>query len=318
MSRRHPLRATTSIALLCWLLLRCAAGATDPATHGPFPAGRQTVFIPGEEQHALATDVFFPGTATGGVAAAAGPCPALVLGHGFLQSKACHEQQGILLATRGFIVLIPAFNKAADHRRNGRELSRCLDWLSGQQTNPAALFFQRVRLDRLGAAGHSAGGLSALLAAADDPRIRALSLMDPVDKDKLGLDALSRLSLPVAMTWSEPSSGNNHGSAQRLFAATTGSGRGVKIVGANHTDAQNPSGWLCRLVCGAAEPRRQHLYDRYLVGWFEYHLHDDAAYASWVFDLPGGQVAADLAAGRITYAAPKSKPSGTGRPNLGR
>lgn len=291
------------IGLMICLFLYKVTAATDPGSMGTHPIGQLTAHLPGENQKLLATDIFFPGTPTSGVAVAASPCPVVVLGHGFLQSKAHHNNQGRLLASRGFIVLIPQFNSAADHQRNGRELRRCLDWIGNQQTNAGSIFRGRVRLDRIGASGHSAGGLSALLAAAGDARIRALSLMDPVDHASQGQQALGRLNLPVSMTWSEPSGGNNRGSAERLFVVAQGIKRGIKICGANHTDAQNPSGWLCRLVCGAPDAKRQYLYNRYMAGWFELFLHDDATYIPWVFALAGGPVAADLDSKLITYSA---------------
>jgi pimeloyl-ACP methyl ester carboxylesterase len=287
----------------CWLLLPCVWGASDPAAPGPFVAAQQTVHIANPNHVLLATDVYFPGSATGGVTQAARPCPVLVLGHGFMQSKAHHANHGRHLATRGFIVLIPDFGTKADHARNGQDLSCCLDWISRQSADPRSLFQGTVRLDRFGAAGHSAGGLSALLAAAQDPRIRVLSLLDPVDQAGLGIKALARCAIPTAMTWSEPSSCNAGASAATLFAATRDVKRGVKIVGANHTDAQDPAGTLCTWVCGAAQTNRQTLYRRYLTGWFEYFLHDDHSYAPWVFDLPESPVHADLTAGRITYSA---------------
>jgi hypothetical protein len=40
-----------------------------------------------------------------------------------------------------------------------------------------------------------------------------------------------------------------------------------------------------------------------MAGWFEYHLRGDASYAPWILNYPGGQLAADLAANRITYEA---------------
>jgi hypothetical protein len=79
--------------------------------------------------------------------------------------------------------------------------------------------------------------------------------------------------------------------------------RGLKIVGANHTDPQDPAGVLSVITCGTANSTRQALYRRYMAGWFEYHLRGDGSYAPWILNYPGGQLAADLAANRITYRA---------------
>ena len=93
------------------LLILMAAGAafaaSDPSLDGPFASARQTVNIPGTQKAMLVTDIYFPGTTATGVDPAAVPCPVIVLGHGFAQSRNQHVNQGLQLATRGYIVLIP-------------------------------------------------------------------------------------------------------------------------------------------------------------------------------------------------------------------
>jgi dienelactone hydrolase len=118
---------------------------------------------------------------------------------GFAQSRNQHVNQGLQLATRGYIVLIPSFNGGSDHARNGQDLSECVDWILARNEDLASIFFGQVRTQALGATGHSAGGLSAILAAANDPRIGVLSLMDLVDSGAQGLAALAAVTVPVAI-----------------------------------------------------------------------------------------------------------------------
>jgi dienelactone hydrolase len=293
-----------------WFLAVCAVwcsvpcplrAATDPAANGPFPATRQTVSIPGTQNTTLTTDVYFPGT-NGVVSPAASRCPVIVLGHGFSQSKDQHVNQGRQFATRGYLVLIPNSNAASDHSRYADDLRKCIDWIEARDADTNSLFLGRVRADRVGATGHSAGGLSAILAASRDPRIRAVSPMDPVDSGDLGVAAVVNLAAPVAITYSEPSSCNASGSALTLYSAALAPKRGMRIVGANHTDPQDPASPLSALFCGAANSARQTLYRRYMAGWFEYHLRGDATYGPWVFNQPGGPLASDLGLSKITYA----------------
>jgi len=286
--------------LSTFMAMDLALAASEPSANGPFPPVRQTVSIPGTRGQTLSTDLYFPGTATE-VSAAARRCPVIVFGHGFSQSKSQHVNQGLHLASRGYIVLIPNSNSGSDHSRFADDLSKCIDWIEARNQDTGSIFFSRVRADRTGATGHSAGGLSAIVAASRDPRIRAVSTMDPVDSGGLGLAALSVVSAPVAITYSESSACNGSGSAQILYAAATSLKRGIKIVGANHTDPQDPAGFLSILTCGAANSTRQALYRRYMAGWFEYHLRGDASYGPWVFQQAGGQLATDLTAGIITY-----------------
>lgn len=285
------------------LLAGGARAATDPAANGPYAWAVQSPGIGGTQGEVLRTDVYYPGSANQPVNPAAGPCPVIVLGHGFAQSKARHVNQGRQLATRGFIVLIPEFNGFSDHARNGEDMRRCIDWILAQHTAPGSIFFGAVDTNAIGVSGHSAGGLSAILAAAADPRIRAVSVMDPVDSGGLGVTALPAVTAPIAMTWSESSSCNAFGSAPTLYAAAQGVRRGIKIVGANHSDPQDPVGVLSIWACGAADAARQALYRRYMAGWFEYFLRGDETYAPWVFRYAGGALEQDRLANRITYTA---------------
>jgi hypothetical protein len=126
--------------------------------------------------------------------------------------------------------------------------------------------------------------------------------MDPVDSGGLGVAAVVNLAAPVAITYSEPSSCNASGSALTLYSAALAPKRGMRIVGANHTDPQDPASPLSALFCGGANSARQTLYRRYMAGWFEYHLRGDATYGPWVFNQPGGPLASDLGLSKITYA----------------
>lgn len=304
------MRSLLPLLAAAWTGLPAGLGAaTDPAARGPFTPARVAQSIPGTAGATLNTDVYFPRNATGGVDAVASPCPVIVLGHGFSQSKDQHVNQGLHFASRGFIALIPNFNAPSDHSRNADDLRQCLDWILARHADAGSIFFQKVRPDRLGATGHSAGGLSAIVAAGRDPRIRALAPMDPVDNGGLGVNALTNVTVPVAITWSEPSSCNASGSAATLYAVAGGRKRGIKIVGANHSEPQDPVGSLSALFCGAGNTNRQAQYRRLVTGWFEYYLKADASCAPWVFNLPGGPLAADLAANRITHdATPAASP----------
>jgi hypothetical protein len=158
-----------------------------------------------------------------------------------------------------------------------------------------------VRVNRVGVSGHSAGGLSAILAASRDSRIRAVSVMDPVDNGGQGVAVLPNIKAPVAITYSEPSSCNANGSALVLYSAATAPKRGILIVGANHSDPQDPVSFLGGLFCGSANSTRQALYRRYMTGWFEYHLRGDARYGPWIQNQPGGGLEQDLQQNRIIF-----------------
>jgi predicted dienelactone hydrolase len=250
--------------------------ATDPGANGSFTAGKQTISIPATQGSVLTTDVHYPKSAAGGVDPAAGLCPVIVFGHGFSRSKEQYVNVGSHLATRGFITIIPNFS-GSDHGRNADDLIAMIDWILARNADPGSIFNGRIDAAAIGSSGHSAGGLSAILAASRDARIRATAPRDPVDSNSLGVNALASVHIPVAITYSEDSSCNANGSARALYAAALSPKRGVKIVGGTHCDPEDPTNFLCTLVCGSAASARQTLYRKYTTGWFEYYLRCDSS-----------------------------------------
>jgi hypothetical protein len=106
-------------------------------------------------------------------------CPAVVLCHGFMSRKERQEALARELARKGFAVLRFDF---FGHGESGgsfedvsvseevRDLEKALDFMETLDC---------VDRGRMGVAGSSLGGMVAILAAAGDKRIRALSLKGP-------------------------------------------------------------------------------------------------------------------------------------------
>lgn len=288
------------LALLLLLALPAATlAATDPGAPGPHAAGLRTLSIPATRGASLTTDVHYP-EAGGGVDPAAGRSPLLVFGHGFSSNKAAHVNQGAHWASRGFIALIPNMAGFSDHSRNADDLVALIDWALAEDEDPASWLYQRIDRRALGASGHSAGGLSSLVAAARDARILAVAPLDPVDSGGLGEGLMSSIRGRVAITYSEDSACNADGSARTLYAAAVPVKRGMRIVGANHCDPLDPSNFGCTLTCGAADAGRQFLYRRHVTAWLEYWLRCDASYHEWVY---GARVQEDVASGLVAFEA---------------
>lgn len=125
---------------------------------------------------------------------------------------------------------------------------------------------------RAAACGHSAGGLSALLAAATDERIRVLVLLDAVDWNGLGEKAAAQLRIPSLSVCAEPSEWNANGSPEKLAAALPKPTKTVKIPGANHLEAQDPANQLGTFVLGKVNPERQHRFTDEMTNWIKKHL----------------------------------------------
>ncbi len=101
-------------------------------------------------------------------------------------------------------------------------------------------------------AGFSAGGLAALLAAAEDPGAVAYLGLDAVDSGGLAAGA-TRLALPALFLMAEPGACNADGN-MRATAAAIASSRTVRIPNATHCDFEDPFDPLCTRLCGRVEP----------------------------------------------------------------
>jgi dienelactone hydrolase len=275
--------------------------ATDPGLAGPLVAALRTESVPVTGGDVLSTDVHYPASGTAVDCGPTGRCPLIVYGHGFSSNKDAYAGHGAHWASRGFITMIPTMVGGADHSKNADDLVAVVTWALVQDQDPASFLYGHIDRQAIGMSGHSAGGLSSLVATARDARVQAAAPMDPVDAGGLGEAAVAGIRVPVAIAYSEDSACNGNGSPRTLYAACVPIKRGVKIVGATHCDPINPPQPLCDLFCGGtATAARQESYRRYVTGWFEYWLKCDASYFDWVY---GARVSADVAAGVVIYQA---------------
>jgi len=154
----------------------------------------------------------------------------VVLAHGFARTSANMEGWAEALAAEGLTVVTPDLCHATmwdtDHVQNGRDLADLAATLGH---------------DEVVYAGHSAGGLAALLAADQDPSAVGWFGLDPVDSE--GLGAAVRLSVPATALVGEPSECNASASGADL------DGEIKHISGADHCDFESPTDWMCTTFC---------------------------------------------------------------------
>lgn len=189
-----------------------AGALQDPAQPGPFTV-RSQEFLKDRDNVQTDFDLYMPTTA--------GVYPAVVLGHGFSQYKDYQHDNAMQLASWGFVVLVPTFSSFADHAQNAYEMLDLLDWLTGV-TNP---YGGMVDPDRLGLAGHSAGGLSTTIAAGldaqTDGRVGAVMGMDPVDvvqgQTSEGIPFAKTIAAPTFYLTGIPYGCNSNGNSQGMW-----------------------------------------------------------------------------------------------------
>ncbi|MFO0636879.1 MAG: hypothetical protein U0168_28955 [Nannocystaceae bacterium] len=164
--------------------------------------------------------------------------PTVVLAHGFQGNRGSMAGWAEHWASWGARVVTPDLCHAtvidADHAQNGADLV-----VLAQAVAPGPVMY----------AGYSAGGLAAVLAAAQDGTAIALLGLDMVDAGGLGAAAAAAVVAPAHDVVSESSMCNSSANGVPVFGAMTDSNV-VRLFEADHCDFQNPGDALCSL-CAA-------------------------------------------------------------------
>ena len=161
----------------------------------------------------------------------------VILAHGFLRDSDRMVDLARALADVGLTtVTLDLCNMRpwnGGHRDNAVEMRRVAERLAG----PRPIY-----------AGFSAGGLAALLAAAEDPDAAGVVALDLVDQAGMGRQAAAQFSKPVIGLFGDASGCNaNLNGLDAVNVAPRG--KVVRIGGATHCDFESPTDGLCRLVC---------------------------------------------------------------------
>lgn len=200
------------------------AAPADPTGDGPYAVRTTVVSV----ALSCTTDVSLD--LPDGVA----PVGLVVLAHGFARDRSHQAELGARLASWGLGVARPDLCHGGpigvDHPLNGADLVALASLYRG--TDPVWYV------------GHSAGGLAAWLAAAEDPTAAGHLGLDTVDTSNLGASAA--VTVPAAALLGEPEACNSRGNAVAMYdgAATL-----LRLPGADHCDFEGPTDALCTAFC---------------------------------------------------------------------
>jgi hypothetical protein len=166
-----------------------------------------------------------------------------VLGHGFLRDQDRMADLALALAAAGIPTVTLNFCNSrlwdGRHVQNGRDMRRVADQLGAA---------------RVVYVGFSAGGLSALVAAWDDPRAVGVLTLDLVDDGEIGVGLARTLRVPLVGLQGEPAPCNAGANGRTVFAASPASLL-LQVPKASHCDFESPTDWLCESFCGRSDAR---------------------------------------------------------------
>ena len=158
---------------------------------------------------------------------------------------------GQRLASEGFVVAIPDMPTEKDHPLNARCINELVNAICDGKIESC-----RVDPQRIGMVGLSFGGLSTLLAAADNPNVKVWVGLDPVDWDQRGVKAAPRVKAKTYIVRAPPSVFNQHGGGIALRDALPGCVETV-VPDAIHIDPEWPSDWLMEMLIGRPSSDRR-------------------------------------------------------------
>lgn len=161
----------------------------------------------------------------------------VVLGHGFLRSQHYLHDLSNAIADAGIPVITLDFCAMRPWNGNHQFNAVAMRAVADHYDVKAVVF-----------AGHSAGALAAVLAAAEHPHTLGMVLMDYVDHPPLGADALQQINIPAVALFGEPSACNAHAIAVQSLID-----RNNTIVEhfptASHCAFESPTNPMCRWLC---------------------------------------------------------------------
>jgi hypothetical protein len=171
--------------------------------------------------------------------------PVVVLGHGFARGSGVMTGWAEHLSSWGVEVLLPTlchYNVwlGVDHEMNGQNMAE-LASLHGSVNTVYA--------------GHSAGGLAAMIAASQDKNAAGVLGLDTTDTedipgvdDYIGQSYAGSVTCPAFLIAGEPSTCNAENNGIDLFRMMSDY-RAVKVTSSDHCDFENPTDTVCEMSC---------------------------------------------------------------------
>lgn len=191
----------------------------------------------------------------------------VILSHGFARSAERMQGTARHLASWGIKVVTPEMCHLSaldtDHPQNGEDLASYGVTILGPRLY----------------AGHSAGGLAAMLAAANDSGTMGVLGLDLTDANGLAVAAAGQFTGSRFGIMGEPSSCNSNGNGVPLF--DTGTLPGIRVLGATHCDFEAPTSSTCTLFCGAQTDGAP-IINAFATAYVLYAFTNDPAAAAWV------------------------------------
>jgi predicted dienelactone hydrolase len=239
---------------MAWLRALLVLGLGSGVASAAFEVGATTLSLTKTsvttgDPRTLATVVWYP-RRRGGDAVRRGRHPLVVFSHGACGRPTESTYLTSALAARGFVVAAPSHpgNTADDgfatcaatesfldsFLNRVPDVRFAIDALLAASADPASPFHRRLRTRAIGIGGLSFGGFTALQAAQEEPRIRAVLAMVPGGSAALAPGSEHDLTIPAMIIGAERDRIVGYAESELAFARLAGPRFLVKLLAANH------------------------------------------------------------------------------------
>lgn len=275
--------ALTAVALAAALSAAQAQTVVGPdptaaaleAARGPFAVSTTTIKAP---RGFRAGTVFFPASVTT-------PMAAVAVVPGFTARQSSINWLGPRLASWGFVVVTIDTNSTSDQpAARATQLMAALKQVVDESKVAGSPFFGKVDGARLGVMGHSMGGGGSLIAARNNPTLKAAIPMAPWNLGR-NFSGVSVPTLVMACQNDAVAPVAQHASPFFESIPATVDKAFLEVRGGSH---------LCPTTASVAN---QPLLGKYSVAWMKRFMDNDTRFSAFLCDAPHQ---ADLAGNKIS------------------
>lgn len=168
----------------------------------PYLIGNRSItFFDASRNRNIATNLYYPGASAGSNAAVlAGEWPVLVVGHGFVMGTDAYANLWNHFVPRGYIVALPTTESgfSPSHSNFGLDIAFVASALQAANSEAASPFFQRVA-PTSALMGHSMGGGSSFLGAANNTSITTVVNFAAAETNPSAIAACAQVQVPTLM-----------------------------------------------------------------------------------------------------------------------
>ena len=318
--RKAAVQTTVAALLAAAFFAWASTAAPSPVERGPYDVGEFYLHLTDVERDREIDVLVLHPVETSGAARPLCGFPLIMFNHGFLLRGDLYRSYGEHLASHGFVAALPTLRMSlfkASHVVFAEDVRYALDQCLALDADPSSPLYGLIDETAVGASGHSLGGKLSLLEAVDDPRVRAIAVLDPVDvagpgasntpeSPSVAPEMMSAIFVPLLLIGAElganevfftscAPAGENY---QAFFAAANPPATEITQIGVGHGQYVDPGAGLVLAVCAkgtAPDDVVRASSAAYITAFFLGHLADDAAALEWL----DGRLALDAAQGLV-------------------